>query len=304
MDTASVPLPGWREGATRQAILDYVAAADDPGHAGFVPVRDRVAAFDNDGTLWVEQPLPPQGPFLLGKLVERVRLDPTLAQREPYRSIVAGDPEFFSAMARQEPWAIERFLAGIGEAWEGCTPEEYEADVLAFVDTHRDDRFGRRCTELVYQPMLELFDLLSAHEWRVFVCSGGGRDFMRVIAEETWGILQENVIGSSPEWTYRDGQLRRENAMRGELALGPGKPSHIFARTGRLPRFASGNGDVDIEMLEVAALRLVIVHDDPDREYAYTAGAERLLARGREHGWAMASIKDDWSTVFVEGEES
>ncbi len=301
MNTTPDPLPSWALGDTRRAILDFVNAAGDPSNPAFVPVPDRVAAFDNDGTLWVEQPMPPQAPFLMNKLAEMVRADPSLAERDPDRSIVTQDPKFLGGVARQEPWAIEMFLRGIGEAWEGASPEEYDREVRAFVEAYRDERFGKLCTELVYQPMLELFDLLRAHDWRVFVCSGGGRDFMRVIAESTWGILQENVIGSAPEWTYRDGSLVRENALRGELALGPGKPSHLFARTGRLPRFACGNGDVDIEMLEVADFAVVIVHDDPDREHAYTAGAEQILTIGPERGWTMASIKDDWSAVFVEG---
>jgi phosphoglycolate phosphatase-like HAD superfamily hydrolase len=293
-------LPSWTDGPVRHAILDFVTASSDETSPRFVDPADRVAAFDNDGTLWVEQPMPPQAPFLLHKLVEQVTADPSLADEGPYRSIVAKDPEFFAGLARQDPDVVAVFLAGVGRAWEGVTPEEYEAEVRAFVDSHRDDKFGQRCTDLVYQPMLELFDLLRAHEWRVFVCSGGGRDFMRVVAEDTWGILQENVIGSAPEWTYQDGRLVRENALRGDIALGPGKPSHLFARTGRLPRFAAGNGDVDIEMLDVADFALVIVHDDDEREHAYTSGAERILALAQERGWTMTSIAADWTTVFVE----
>ena len=294
-------LPGWTGGPVRDAIIDFVDASSRAGSSGFVPPADRIAAFDNDGTLWVERPMPPQGPFLLKKLAALVQGDPSRADREPFRSIVTRDPEFLAGLARQDPVAIELFLRGIGEAWEGCSPADYDAEVRAFVASYRDDKFGRRCTELVYQPMLELFDLLRAHDWRVFVCSGGGRDFMRVIAEDTWGVLRENVIGSAPEWTYRDGRLIRENALRGELALGPGKPSHLFARTGRLPKFAAGNGDVDIEMLDVADFALVVVHDDADREHAYTAGAEQILSVGPARGWTMVSIARDWRTVFAEG---
>ncbi len=294
-------LPSWTAGPARDAIIDFIDASSRVGSSGFVPPADRIAAFDNDGTLWVEQPMPPQGPFLLQKLAALVQDDPSRAEREPFRSIVNRDPEFLAGLARQDPAAIELFLRGIGEAWEGCSPADYDAEVRAFVDSYRDDKFGRRCTELVYQPMLELFDLLRAHDWRVFVCSGGGRDFMRVIAEDTWGVLRENVIGSAPEWTYRDGALVRENALRGELSLGPGKLSHLFARTGRLPRFAAGNGDVDIEMLDVADFRLVIVHDDAEREHAYTAGCERILTIGADRGWRMVSMRDDWNTMFVQG---
>lgn len=296
-------LPSWNAGAVKAAIVEFVERSSDDASADFVAPADRVAAFDNDGTLWVEQPMPPQAPFLLNKLVGVVRDDPSLADREPYRSIVNQDSEFLGGVARQEPWAIELFLQGIGEAWEGTPPEDYDAEVCAFVASYRDEKFDKRCTELVYKPMLELFDLLRAHQWRIFVCSGGGRDFMRVITEDTWGIMKENVIGSAPEWTYRDGRLVRQNAMHGQLALGPGKPSHLFARTGRLPRFAAGNGDVDIEMLEVAQFALMLVHDDREREHAYTAGADRILHVGGQRGWTMVSIKNDWNTVFAEEKE-
>ena len=294
-------LPSWNDGAVKRAIVEFVERSATDGSQGFIARADRVAAFDNDGTLWVEQPAPPQAPFLIEKLMARVKADPTLAEVEPYRSIIQRDPEFLGGLARQEPDAVTRFLSGVGAAFEGMSPEAYDAEVRDFVARYRDERFGLRCTELVYQPMLELFDLLRSHDWRVYVCSGGGRDFMRVIAEDTWGVLQENVIGSAPEWSYRDGQLMRDNAMRGDLALGSGKPSHLFARTGRLPKFAAGNGDVDIEMLEVADFALVIVHDDADREYAVTSGAERILDVAAAKGWQRVSMKNDWNDIYVPG---
>jgi phosphoglycolate phosphatase-like HAD superfamily hydrolase len=292
-------LPSWNDTPVTRAVVEFVERSATKGSPGFVAPADRIAAFDNDGTLWVEQPMPPQAPFLLEKLVARVRADPALADVEPYRSIIERNPEFLGGLARQEPDAVMTFLSGVGAAFEGMTPDAYDAEVRDFVDRYRDERFAKRCTELVYQPMLELFDLLRAHDWRVYVCSGGGRDFMRVIAEDTWGVLQENVIGSAPEWSYRDGQLVRDNAMRGDLALGPGKPSHLFARTGRLPRFSAGNGDVDIEMLEVADFSLVVVHDDADREYEATSGAEQILEVAAAKNWQLVSMKDDWNNIYV-----
>ena len=121
---------------------------------------------------------------------------------------------------------------------------------------------------------------------------------MRVIAEETWGLLRENVIGTAAEYEYKDGRLSRQTKVLGNVALGPGKPEHIFARTGRLPVFAGGNADVDIEMLEAARFALLINHDDDEREYAYTRGAERSLAEASERDWTIVSVKDDWKTVF------
>jgi phosphoserine phosphatase len=148
--------------------------------------------------------------------------------------------------------------------------------------------------------MLELLDFLAANKFRVFVCSGGGRDFMRVFAEQTWGIHKENVIGTAAEYTYADGKIVRAEHALGSLDVGPGKPEHIFAQTGRLPLFAGGNADVDVEMLEAAKFSLLVNHDDDEREFAYAKGAEKSLDRAAELGWTVVSMKDEWSTVFGE----
>jgi phosphoglycolate phosphatase-like HAD superfamily hydrolase len=278
--------------------LDFVAAVSDENGPDYLPPADRIAAFDNDGTLWVEQPAPAQTGLLLGKMAEQVKADPSLADQEPYKAIVNKDEAYMQALAQQVPEAVLAFLKGVGKAWEGMTPDEYEAEVRVFLSASKHPRYGEPWTDLVYQPMLELFDLLRRNSWRVFVCSGGGRDFMRVFSEETWGIYRENVIGSAPEFAYEEGRLVRRNALHGNIALGPGKPEHIYARTGRTALFAGGNGDVDLEMLQEARFRLVVVHDDDEREYAYTAAAEKLLDAARQGGWTMVSMKDDWKTVF------
>jgi phosphoserine phosphatase len=291
-------LPSWNDTPTRQAILDFVTNASDKSSSDYVPPADRIAVFDNDGTLWVEQPAPAQTGFLLGKLVEMVKADPSLAEEEPYKALVTKDEKFMTSLAQQVPEAVIAFLKGVGKAWEGYTPDEYEADVRTFLAASKQPRFDRPWTDLVYQPMLELFDFLRENEWRVFVCSGGGRDFMRVFSEEVLGIYRENVIGSAPEFAYEDGQLIRKNELHGNISLGPGKLEHIYARTGRTAPLAGGNGDVDLEMLQEARFRLVIVHDDEEREYVVTAAAEKLLAAGEQGGWTMVSMKDDWKTIF------
>ena len=167
-----------------------------------------------------------------------------------------------------------------------------------WVRTVNQPQLGVPYVELVYQPMLELLEYLKAHEFRVFVCSGGGRDFMRAFAEETWGILKENVIGSAAAYRYTDGEIVRSDHLLGELDLGSGKPEHIFAHTGRLPAFACGNADVDIQMLTCARFALLVAHDDEEREFAYTKGAEKSLARAEQLGWTVASIERDWATLF------
>ena len=295
--TASA-LPSWNEGPARAAILDFVRSATTEG-PGFVPPADRIATFDNDGTLWVEQPAPPQFDFLLRKWAAEAQADPSLAAQQPYKAIVERDTAFFEGLAVQEPTVVASLEAAMARSWVGTTPDVFDGQVREWVATVKQPRFGVGYTTLVYQPMLELFAYLKANDFRVFVCSGGGRDFMRVFAEETWGILKEDVIGSAPGYEYKNGRLLRTDEILGGLALGPGKPEHIYARTGRLPAFAGGNADVDIEMLEVASFALLVNHDDAEREFAYTRGAEKSLAAAAEHGWTVVSMKNDWATVFA-----
>jgi phosphoglycolate phosphatase-like HAD superfamily hydrolase len=293
-------LESWNDGPAKQAILDFVASATTPG-AGFVAVADRVAAFDNDGTLWVEQPLPPQFDFVFRKWGEEVGQDPSLAAQQPYKAIIEKDMAFLGGVAVQDPEVIGALLRAFTRSWAGATPEEFDAQVRAWLQTARQPKLGVPYIELVYRPMLELLALLKAHEFRVFVTSGGGRDFMRVFAEDAWGIHKENVIGTAAEYTYADGRIVRGERVLGSLNLGPGKPEHIFAQTGRLPVFAGGNADVDIEMLESARFALLVNHDDEGREFGYAKGAEKSMAKAKDLGWTVVSMKNDWKTVFAEG---
>jgi phosphoglycolate phosphatase-like HAD superfamily hydrolase len=291
------PLPSWKEGQAKQAIIDFVASTTRHG-PGFVAVADRVATFDNDGTLWVEQPLPPQFDFVFGKWGEEIKQDPSLAEQQPYKAIIARDPAFFAGVATQDPEVVGTLLAAFARTWKGTTPEEFDAQVREWLQTVKQPKLGVPYIELVYKPMLELLDYLRAHEFRVFVVSGGGRDFMRVFAEEAWGIFKENVIGTAAEYSYADGKIVRAEHALGSLDVGPGKPEHIFAATGRLPLFAGGNADVDIEMLTSSKFSVLVNHDDEQREFAYTSAAEASLAKAKELGWTVVSMKNDWTTVF------
>jgi phosphoserine phosphatase len=294
---AGAVLASWNNGPARAAILDFVKRTTSDGPE-FVPVADRIAAFDNDGTLWVEQPLPPQFDFVFRTWAEEVKADPSMASQQPYKAIIERDPAFFEGVATQDPEVIESLLRAFARSWAGTTPAEFDAQVREWLATVKQPKLGVLYKDLVYKPMLELFDLLKANGFRVFVCSGGGRDFMRVFAEETWGVHKENVIGSTADYAYVDGQMVRGEKILGSLNLGPGKPEHIFAQTGRLPVFAGGNADVDIEMLSSATFALLVNHDDADREFAYTASAEASLAKAEELGWTVVSMKDDWNTVY------
>jgi phosphoserine phosphatase len=290
-------LGSWNDGPTKQAVMEFVKSAAQPG-SGFIAPADRIATFDNDGTLWVEQPMPPQFDFVFGHWAEEMKADPSLAQLQPYKAIVERDPAFISGVATQDPDVIKTLLEAFSRSWAGTTPEEFEAEVRHWLATATQPTLGVLYAKLVYRPMLELFDYLKANAFRVFVCSGGGRDFMRVFSEETWGVPKENVIGTAAEYRYADGKIVRAEHALGSLDVGPGKPEHIYAQTGRLPAFAGGNADVDIEMLSAATFSLIIRHDDDEREFAYTDAAEASFARAAELGWTVVSMKNDWNTVF------
>jgi phosphoserine phosphatase len=290
-------LKSWNDGPVKQSILEFLKSSTQEG-PDYVKPADRIATFDNDGTLWVEQPVPVQLNFLFRVFANTAQNDPSLASKQPYKAILERDMTFFQKAVEQDPEAIMALEGAFAREWSGKTPDEYEAEVKEFFATVKQEKFAANFTDLVYKPMLELFDLLKSYEYRVFVCSGGSREFMRVISEETWGIFKENVIGFSFQVEYHDGVLTRGDTVLGGVAIGPGKVEHIFARTGRLPVFAVGNGDVDIEMLESARFRLLVHHDDDEREYAYENGVEKILAIAKEKKYAIASMKNDWKQIF------
>jgi phosphoglycolate phosphatase-like HAD superfamily hydrolase len=295
-------LARWNDGPAKRAVIDFVAAATTPGSPDFVPVADRIATFDNDGTLWVEQPLPPQFDFVFRRWAEEVKADPSLAEQQPYKAIIARDPAFFTGLANQEPAVVGSMLKAFGRSWAGTTPAEFDAEVREWLESAKQPKLDRLYVELVYTPMLELLDYLRAHDFRVFVCSGGGRDFMRVFSEDALAVPKENVIGTAAEYVYADGRIVRGEHALGNFDIGPGKPEHIFAQTGRLPVFAGGNADVDIEMLSAATFGLLVNHDDGEREFSYTRGAEASLAKAAELGWTVVSVKDDWNTIFADAQ--
>jgi phosphoserine phosphatase len=291
-------LKSWNDGPAKQSILDFLRSSTEEG-PNYVRPEARIATFDNDGTLWVEKPLPAQLEFLVRVFTITAQNDPSLRNKQPYRAILERERAFFQKVVEQDPAAMEALEDAFARDWSGKTPDGFEAEVKEFFATVKHEKFVTNFTELVYKPMLELFDLLKNYEYRVFVCSGGTRDFMRVISEETWGIFKENVIGTDSEYEYYKGTLTRTNKLLGRIALGPGKVEHIFAQTGHVPVLAAGNGDVDIEMLESAKFRLLIHHDDDEREYAYESGAEKIFAIAKEENYTIVSMKNDWKEVFA-----
>jgi phosphoserine phosphatase len=290
-------LATWNDGPAKRAVLSFLDVATTQG-PGFVEPADRIAAFDDDGTLWVEQPAPPQVDFLSRVWATLAKADPSRADKQPYKAVLEQDREFFSSLVTQDPAAVAALTEAMGATWAGTTPEVFDTQVHQWMQTAKQPRFGVGYAELAYQPMLELFDLLQAHRFRNFICSGGGRDFMRAFAEQIWPVHKEDVIGSAPAYEYKDGRIVRTDRMLGTLSLGPGKPEHLFAQTGRMPVFAVGNADADIEMLSAASFAILVNHDDEDREFAYTAAADKALARADQSGWTVVSMKNDWARLF------
>ena len=287
------PLSYWRPGPAKDAILDFVRSVTEPGDS-FVPPSDRIAAFDNDGTLWCEKPLYVQADFLFRRWKAMAAADPALLEKQPYKAVVEGDREWLAGMLDHVP----ELLRGVAEACGGITTDAFEAQVRSFFDEARHPTLGVTYTQVGYRPMVELLRFLEANGFRSFICTGGGRDFVRVVAEEMYAIPREQVIGSATTLALQDGALIRGAEPEQPIDDGPGKPVHIWSRTGRMPLLAGGNSDGDIEMLASARFGLLVHHDDAEREFAYDAGAERALAQAAANGWTIASMRSDFADVF------
>ena len=286
-------LPSWRPGAAKTAILEFVRSVIEPG-ASFVPPPDRIVTFDNDGTLWCEKPMYPQADFLLRRWTEMARVDPALAQQQPWKAVIEGDRTWLASMLDHVPELIK----AVTEAYDGITVEAFAAAVREFFDTARHPVLGVPYTKIAFRPMRELITLLQASGFEVYICSAGGRDFVRVVSQEMYGITPQRVIGSGTTLEYHDGAVYRTRGVEQPPDEGPGKPIHIWTRTGHRPLLAGGNADGDAAMLETARFALLIRHDDAEREFAYDTGAEKALAEAAERGWTVVSIKDDFNEVF------
>jgi phosphoserine phosphatase len=245
--------------------------------------------------LWCEKPAYPQADFLLRRWKEMADADPARVQGQPWKAVAEGDQEWLAALLDQVP----ELIRGVTEAYDGITVEAFEQAVRAFFDRARHPVLGVPYTRLAYRPMRELIGLLWASGFDVYLCAGGGRDFVRVVSEEMYGIPRERVIGSGTTLEYRDGAVFRTGGVEQPIDDGPGKLVHIWTRTGRMPLLAGGNADGDIEMLDAARFGLLIRHDDAEREFAYEAGAERALGEAAMRGWTVVSMKDDFGRVFL-----
>ncbi|MCX8559574.1 HAD family hydrolase [Mycolicibacterium mucogenicum] len=294
-------LTSWNDGPTKSAIVDFVGRVTTEG-PDFVAPQDRIAVFDNDGTLWCEKPAYVQLDFLVRRLAAQAAADPSLAARQPYAAAAAGDLEWFGDAVTKhyegDDSELKVLAAGILSAHCGITVEEHAARVAAFFAEVRHPTLGRPYTACGYAPMIELLRYLESNGFTCYIASGGGRDFMRPVTAAIYGIPPERVIGSSVALHYQDGELFT-TAQPEFLDDGPIKPVRIWGRIGRRPIFAAGNSNGDIEMLQYTnGFRLLVNHDDGDREFDYAAGAERALELAQADGWTVASMQADWATVF------
>jgi hypothetical protein len=304
-------LSSWRDGPAKRAIEGFVARVCGADGSEPVPVEERVAVFDNDGTLWCEKPMPIQLDFILRRLVEMTEADPELRERQPWKAAHERDYGWLNAVMAEhyagDDTNVKILAAGVLAAYGGISVEDFESQADAFLRSAQHPTLGRGYLECAYAPMVELLAYLAANGFSNYIASGGGRDFMRPISQEVYGIPREGVIGSSTALTYtsdeRGGSITRKPEAD-YLDDGPEKPIRIWSRTGRRPLLAAGNSNGDVPMLHFTrhddkpSLRLLVLHDDGQREFAYTTGAEQALDQATSDGWTVISVKNDWATVF------
>lgn len=313
MIASADPLPSWKQGEVKKSILTFVERVADSAGKDFVPVAERIAVFDNDGTLWCETPLPPQAYYAA---FEVDRLLPENPGWKDDPAVIA-----FKKMDAQALLAdhYKGLLDILGKSHANRTPEEFESGVKRWLGSAKHSKFGLPYDGVVYQPMLELLTYMRDKGFKTYIVSGGGQDFMRVFAEKTYGIIPEQVIGtySQVKFEMKDGKplltKGMDNLFIDDKA---GKPEAIHRFIGRRPIACFGNSDGDQAMLEYTTIGnprpsfgLIVHHTDAEREYAYDAkpiASGKLttgLTAAKQHGWTVVDMKNDWKTVFPEPEK-
>ena len=296
-------LPSWRPGKTRDAILHFLS------DARALPVNERVACFDNDGTLWCERPTYVQFEFFVDALRRKVDTDPSIRTRAEFAAILGGDPTEIGALG------LERIALALAGLFEGLTPEVFAAEVRNFMATATHAELGRPMRQVVYQPMLELLAELRALDFTIAIVTGGGTEFVRAISSDIYRTPPELVVGTLIEYDLAPSpggmQLRRTARILGNANEGTAKVTNIQGQLGRRPILAAGNTSGDREMLDwsvsspTSGMALLIDHDDAKREYAYEgtsatlAETESITNVARRHGWTVVSMADDWADIFA-----
>jgi phosphoserine phosphatase len=307
---ASEPLPSWSDSPSKRAILTFVASVTDKSGGSFVPTPQRIAVFDNDGTLWPENPIPFQIAFTIGEIKRQLPKHPEWKSDKDIQAALSGD---FSPLLRDH---FKGLLHIIFTAGSGMTTEEFATSVRRWFASAKHPRFNKTYDTLAYQPMLEVLAYLRANGFKTYIVSGGGLDFMRIFSEQVYGVVPEQVIGSHTAVVYelRDGGPVLVKTMnRPFIDDGAGKPEAIHQFIGRRPIAAFGNSDGDKAMLEyttignpLPSLGLLVHHTDADREYAYEANPQSsgklvsALAEAPRRGWVVTDMKKDWRSIFSE----
>jgi phosphoglycolate phosphatase-like HAD superfamily hydrolase len=301
------PLPSWNDSAAKKAITDFVAWVTLEGGADFVPVPERIATFDNDGTLWTEQPYYFQLAFALDRVRAMAPQHPEWKNKQPFKALLEGDKKTLAAAGK------DGLLQIMAATHAGMTVGDFTKTVIEWTETARHPRFKRPYTELVFQPMLELLTYLRANGFKTFIVSGGGIEFMRPWTERVYGIPPEQVVGSSGVVKFETGAGGKPELMK--LAKiefvddGPGKPVGINRFIGRRPIFAFGNSDGDLQMLQWtvagtgARFAGLVHHTDEVREYAYDRNSkvgklDKALDEATAKGWVIVDMKRDWKAIF------
>ena len=308
------PLASWNDGPAKQAIQAFVQQTTTVGGPKFVPVEERIAAFDQDGTLWVEQPMYSQVMYCLERVPAVVRAKPELANVEPFKTVMSGNRE---AMAKLSKADLEKILAA---TLTGMPVEQFKAEVSAWLDQAKHPRWKRPYTELTYVPMQELLKYLRANGYKTYIVTGGGQDFVRVYSERTYGVPPEQVVGSVGGTSFGYDKSGRPFLTKMPKLLlnddSAGKPEGIHLVIGRRPHAAFGNSGGDRQMLEYtgagdgARLMMLVLHDDAQREYAYGPAAglpatkvgvftQPLHDEAKKKGWSVVSMKNDWKRIFA-----
>ena len=305
--TSAAALPSWNDGAVKQSILDFVAAVTREGSPDFVPAPQRIATFDNDGTLWVEQPMYTQLAFALDRVKALAPMHPEWKDKQPFKAVLDGDMK--AVVETGERGMLELIMV----SHAGMTSDEFETIVRDWLAKARHPRFHRPYTDLVYQPMVELLAYLRANGFKTFIVSGGGVEFMRPWAEQVYGVPPEQVVGSSIKTKF---EMRRDIPILFRLPEAnfvddkAGKPVGINEFIGRRPIAAFGNSDGDLQMLQWTTkgsgrrFGLIVHHTDAEREYAYDRQSsvgrlDTALDAATANRWTVVSMKDDWKQIFA-----
>lgn len=302
-----MPLPSWNEGQSKQAIIQFINDTTTLGSKDYIAPEERIAVFDQDGTLWVEQPIYTQFFFAIDTIQDLASKNPAWKNEEPYQSVIEGNLEKIKNFTIQE---IEKVIA-VSHA--NMTVEEFKENVQSWLNKAIHPRFKKPYTELVYQPMLEVIKYFSNHGYKVYIVSGGGQEFIRTYSEKVYGIPSEQIIGSTEKVKYEYQNGKPVLIKLPEVLFiddKRGKPEAINLIIGKRPVAAFGNSDGDQQMLEWSqsskgkSLQLLVHHDDPIREYQYDTDSkigtfsEALMEEAKKNGWMIVSMKNDWKVIF------